>query len=92
MLLVIGLVAVALVLHALHLSAWLIGLGVAVAYVAGAVWFPFASCPRVACEGGRVRSPNRKHWRPCWWCRGKGSRVRLGRRLFENVTGRKKHT
>lgn len=88
----IALVGLAVVLLAAHQPAWLIAVALVLAYVAGAVWFPFTACPAPKCEGGRVRSPNRKNWRPCWWCRGKGSRVRLGRRLFENVTGRKKHT
>lgn len=92
MMLVVALVAAALALHAAHLSWWLIVPAVVLVYLAGAVWFPFASCPRAVCEGGRVRSPNRKHWRRCWWCKGKGSRVRLGRRLFEAMTGRRKHT
>lgn len=90
--LVAALLGVALLLYAMHLSGWLIALGVVLLYVAGAVWFPFTSCPRASCQGGRIRSPNGKNWRPCWWCRGRGSRVRLGRRLFENVTGRRKHT
>lgn len=61
-------------------------------YLAVTVWWPFVSCPRRKCEGGKVRSPNRKAWRKCWWCAGKGSRVRWGRRLYEATTGRRKHT
>ncbi|MGH3985690.1 MAG: hypothetical protein ACRDTZ_00025 [Pseudonocardiaceae bacterium] len=51
-----------------------------------ACWFwPWTSCRR--CEGaGRFRSPSGKNWRRCPKCKGKSSKVRLGRRIFDAVT------
>lgn len=69
-----------------------VGLGLAALYIAATVWWPFVSCPWPKCEGGKRRSPTRKAWRKCWWCRGSGSRIRWGRRLYEAVTGKRTHT
>jgi hypothetical protein len=89
---VLILLGVALLLAYWHAPGWLFVVGLVVAYLASAVWFPFAACLAPKCEGGRVRSSSRKTWRKCWWCGGKGSRVRWGRRLYEAVTGNRKHT
>lgn len=70
----------------------LLGLAALVAYLAVCCWWPFVSCPIPHCKGGKVRSPSGKAFRRCWWCRGKGERVRWGRRLYEAMTGRRKHT
>lgn len=64
-----------------------IGLVAAALYVAACSWWPFTAC-RHRCEGGRVRSPSGRAWRRCWWCKGRGSRVRWGRRVFDAVRGR----
>lgn len=69
-----------------------VALAVLALYFVACCWWPFVSCPHPKCEGGKHRSPSGKAWRPCWWCRGKGSRVRWGRRLYEHMTGRRKHT
>lgn len=74
----------------LGLPWWTVGFAVAAGYLWGCIRFPLTTCP-MRC-GGRVRDSSGKNWRPCWWCGGRNSRVRWGRRLFENVTGRRKHT
>lgn len=81
----------ALVLVAyLHWPGWTLLLAWLGLYLAQSVWYPFTTCP-MRC-GGRARDKSGKNWRPCFWCGGKGSRVRWGRRLYENVTGHRKHT
>lgn len=52
-----------------------------------AAWlWPFTACSW--CSGtGKVRSPGGKQWRKCWWCKGKASKVRLGRRLWVKAQG-----
>jgi hypothetical protein len=52
-----------------------------VGYLVMCAVFPYASCPR--CNGsGKLRSPSGKAFRNCRRCGGKGSRVRLGRRIL----------
>jgi hypothetical protein len=58
-----------------------IGLAAVVAYALACKVWPNTSCP--ACKGsGRSRSPSGKAWRGCRRCGGKGSRMRIGLRLF----------
>lgn len=57
-------------------------------YVIACWLFPFAAC--VWCHGsGRWHQPlqskkrkRRRNWRPCWWCKGTGKRLRKGRRIY----------
>ncbi|MQA13700.1 MAG: hypothetical protein GEV09_05860 [Pseudonocardiaceae bacterium] len=46
-------------------------------------WWPYASCSW--CEAGKHRSPSGKAWRTCRHCKGKGRRIRLGRRLWRGA-------
>ncbi|MCD2193552.1 hypothetical protein LQ327_09165 [Actinomycetospora endophytica] len=54
------------------------------------VWWPFKDCPIPHCEKGKVKSPKRKAFRRCKWCRGKGYRVRWGRRIADALLGLQK--
>lgn len=47
-------------------------------------WWPYTSCRRCG-GGGRFRSPTGKAWRHCGKCKGSGSRVRLGRRMWTKL-------
>lgn len=64
----------------------------ALGYWAACIWWPFVECPHPRCDRGKRTSPSGRAWRPCWWCKGRGSRIRWGRRLYEAMTGRRKHT
>lgn len=68
---------------------WLLFAVVALAlYWLVCAFFPYLPCRR--CEGsGKLRSPfgGGRAWRKCPRCRGKGRRVRLGRRLYESARG-----
>lgn len=66
-------------------QAWLILTGAALVWLAGyaaACWiWPFTACRK--CDGaGKHRSPSGKAWRKCRRCAGSGTRIRLGRKLF----------
>lgn len=52
-----------------------------------ACWiFPFRDC-RVCKGTGKRRSPfDRRNHRPCWWCKGAGRRLRVGRRAWHAAT------
>lgn len=65
---------------------------VVVWYLAGCIWFPMRSCPMPSCKGGKVWNGRGTAWHPCRWCLGKGARPRLGRRLYESVSGRRTFT
>jgi len=55
----------------------------AVYAAACAVW-PFTSHGR--CNGsGKLRSPGGRAWRRCPGCRGTGTKLRVGRRLFNST-------
>lgn len=61
-------------------TAWTAGYAVACA-----VW-PYGNCLR--CGGaGRKGSPTKKYFRPCRKCKGTGTRVRTGRRLWTWLSG-----
>lgn len=47
------------------------------------VRFPNAPCGH--CNGA-ARVKHGKYWRPCWWCRGSGRKLRLGRKVWDWVT------
>ncbi len=64
---------------------WLILFGGGMLWVAGyavACWlWPFTKCKK--CDGsGRRKSPSGKNWGPCRRCKGKASRIRTGRKIF----------
>lgn len=56
----------------------------AAGYALSCLLWPFARC-RI-CDGHGHHSPkrNRRISRPCWWCKGGGRRLRLGRRLWNH--------
>lgn len=57
-------------------------------YVVACLIWPFAAC--LKCKGGgRFRSPTGKAWRLCRRCKGSGTRVRVGRRLWTWLAARK---
>ena len=65
----------------------LLALAGAGAYLAACAWWPFLPCRR--CDGsGKRRSPFDRAWRRCRRCDGSGKHVRLGRRVFDALTGR----
>ena len=54
--------------------------GVAAYAIACWIW-PFADCKR--CKGkGAFRSPSKKYRRTCRKCKGSGTRLRTGRRIW----------
>jgi hypothetical protein len=69
--------------------------GIATALVAVVVYalscwvWPFARCS--VCDGRGAHSPknNRRVSRPCWWCKGAGRRLRIGRRVANAVRSRR---
>lgn len=64
----------------------LVALLTAVAYVAACAFWPFAAHRR--CGGtGKLRSPSGKAWRRCPGCSGTGSRIRVGRKVYEILSG-----
>jgi hypothetical protein len=52
-----------------------------------ACWlWPFSSC--LVCGGnGKRRSPSGRAWRNCRRCRGTGTRLRVGRHLWNYLAG-----
>jgi hypothetical protein len=76
------------------MSAQMIGWTV-LAAVVGGIWYaghcwlrPFAACRK--CDGdGRFRSKTGRSWRRCRRCKGSGERVRVGRRLWTWLAGKK---
>lgn len=58
-------------------------------YIAHCAWYPFAAC--LWCGGkARVRSSCGRSWRRCRACKGTGERVRVGRRVYDWVVGRRR--
>lgn len=54
------------------------------AYAVACVLWPFTACSR--CGGsGRRRSPSGKNYGRCRKCKGKGERIRLGRRVMNRL-------
>lgn len=65
---------------ALGLLLAVVAVAVVVYLVSSAVW-PHTNCSR--CDGaGKFRSPNGRAWRDCPRCGGRGSRTRLGTRVW----------
>lgn len=63
-----------------------VGLSLLTGYTLVCVIWPYASCRR--CDGsGKSLSPSGKAFRDCRRCRGSGRRVRLGRWLWDAVSG-----
>lgn len=58
----------------------LLGLAWAGWYTFACLFWPFVACGH--CEGGKRRAPGRRAWRPCPRCKGKGKKIRLGRRVW----------
>ena len=58
---------------------------IALGYVLSCIIRPFRDCS--VCDGkGHHRSKsNRKLSRPCWWCKGAGKRLRIGRRMWNKA-------
>ena len=54
--------------------------------VARIVLFPNAPCGW--CKGSGKKFDG-KFWRPCRWCGGRGKKTRIGRRVWDYVTGDK---
>lgn len=53
----------------------------ALGYVVACRIWPYANCRK--CSGdGKFRSPSGRAWRLCRRCKGSGSRVRFGRRVW----------
>lgn len=72
---------------------------IAWAVVAGVVWlagylvwcriWPYTDCRK--CKGaGRFRSPTGRSWRLCRRCKGGGTRLMIGRRIWDKVIKVKK--
>jgi hypothetical protein len=67
----------------------LIGLGAVAVYAIACFVWPFTDCGKCG-GGGRFRSPSGKAFRRCRRCKGTGTQVRLGRRLWTWLAGVKK--
>lgn len=64
----------------------LLVLAVSIVYLGACAFWPFAACRR--CSGtAKLKSPTGKAWRPCPRCGGTGRRVRVGRRVYEALSG-----
>ena len=61
----------------------------ATAYALSCWVWPFARCN--ICDGRGSHSPegNARISRPCWWCKGRGKRLRWGRRITNAVRRRR---
>ncbi len=58
-----------------------------VIYGVAVVVYPFTAHGR--CNGtGKLRSPSGTKWRRCPGCKGTGTKLRIGRRLFNATTRR----
>ena len=56
-----------------------------IGYAAACLIWPFRACRR--CKGaGRFLSPTGRAWRHCTRCAGTGAKLRLGRRVFNQLT------
>jgi hypothetical protein len=68
------------VLLVLAVGAWAVGYGLA-------CWI-WAFKPCRVCSGlGRRPSPSGRAFRVCWWCKGTGRRLRLGRWIYNHWAG-----
>ncbi len=70
------------------LTASAIGLALVVIYVVRVALFPLADCWCCKGEGVHRSASNRKHSRPCWWCKRTGKRWRIGRRIWNRARRR----
>lgn len=69
-----------------ELIAWAVAAGIAGALLYGAACFiwPYGDC-RWCSGSGSKRSPSKKYRRPCRHCKGSGTRIRLGRRVWTKL-------
>ncbi|SFQ68929.1 hypothetical protein SAMN05421810_11312 [Amycolatopsis arida] len=58
----------------------LVVVGLAGVYLLTVAMWPYRACG--GCQGGKVRSPSGRHWRPCRRCGGTGRRRRWGAHLI----------
>jgi hypothetical protein len=56
-------------------------------YLLTCLLWPFAACGAGGCQGGKIRSPGGRHWRPCGRCGGSGKRRRMGAVLLGRGKG-----
>jgi DnaJ-class molecular chaperone len=61
------------------------GIVAAIGYAIACRLWPYASCRR--CNGGRKDSPSKRYWRLCKKCKGTGTRLRTGRRIWNWLAG-----
>lgn len=58
-------------------------------YIAECAWWPFARC--WCCKGsGRHSRKDSRVWRDCRICRGSGRRLRIGRRIANAISRRRR--
>lgn len=58
------------------------GITYVVGYVLSCWWFDLARC--LCCSGsGKHWRKDRKVFRRCWWCSGRGARRRIGRMVWD---------
>lgn len=59
-------------------------------YLVSCVYRPKTWC--WVCRPNPSRDPSKsgRNWRDCWWCHGKGYRLRYGKRIYDRWTGRGK--
>jgi len=50
-------------------------------YVLSCAFFPFRNCGHCKARGRFSRKDGKVH-RPCWWCGGRGMKLRYGRRVW----------
>ncbi len=67
----------------------IVGLGLALLYAAECAIWPLGKC--WCCSGtGKHGRDDGKVWRPCRICAGKGSRIRVGRRVWNWYAGKRR--
>lgn len=59
------------------------------AWVAACLFWPWTRCSNPRCENGKRMQPGkeRRNWRDCPTCKGRGRRVRPGTRFWRSVFG-----
>jgi hypothetical protein len=73
--------AVAMFAAGYSLAASLLAVSVILAYVVECRFWPFGPC--MGCSGGKRSSPFSKGYRRHKRCKGRGERVRVGRRVWD---------
>lgn len=59
-------------------------------YLGACAFWPFARCIRCDGTGRRYQNAKRKSWHPCRWCKGTGTRRRVGRAVWAYFAGTRK--